>query len=286
MIWAALALVAAGAVIWGVASSNLILKNERSPLDFSPESFGREFETFTVLTDDEVRVEGWLVRCKRPSESLIVVMHGWGANRADVLPSTLFLGESYNLAYFDFRNHGRSGGNVTSLGCLEIKDFESVVRYLLDERGPLAQKLGVFGFSMGGSIALAGAPGIPEIRAVVAESPFSSFNDTVERFAGLFYGIPRWVTPLTLLFARIRLGFDPETCSPIRRVAAISPRPVFLIQSGNDLRMPPSEGKKLFEAAGEPKELWTVPESDHGEASEKSPEEYRKRILSFYEKWL
>ena len=57
-----------------------------------------------------------------------------------------------------------------------------------------------------------------------------------------------------------------------------------IIQGGNDLRMPVKEGQALYDRAREPKELWIVPETDHGAIFEKNPEEYQKKILDFFDK--
>ena len=286
MLWTLPLLILAVILMWGWVSSGLIIKMGRTPLDVSPRSFGYDFEPFKVVTEDDVELDGWFVPSKVKSKSTIIILHGWGANRSDVIPSTIFLGEHYNLAYFDFRNHGRSGGGETSLTCLEMKDYIAVAKYLKNHKTSETRLMAVFGFSMGGSVAITGTTKLPDIKAVIAESPFSSFNETVVRFAGLFYGIPRPVVPLTLIFTRLRLGFDPEECAPIYHVAKLSPRPLLLIQAGEDARMPPSEGKALFDAAKEPRELWLVPNTDHGSIQDKLPEDYKKKILGFYQKWL
>ena len=286
MLWALPFLLLVFVGLWGYVSSNMIIKIPRMPPAANPKSFGYDFEPFSTLTEDEIKIEGWIVPSKTKTGSTIVVLHGWGANRSDVLLSTIFLAQHYHLVYFDFRNHGTSGGSETSLTCSEIKDFSAVIRFLKTEKKVYAENIAAFGFSMGAAVALSGAARIQDIKAVIAESPFSSFNDTVARFAGIFFGVPRFAVPLTLIFTRLRLGFDPEECSPIYHIAKISPRPVFIIQAGGDVRMPPSEGQSLFEMAREPKELWLVPQADHGTIFEKEPEQYQKRILGFYQKWL
>lgn len=286
MVWFFLLIVLAAIFFWGFVTSNLILKIPRLPLDANPKTFGHEYESFKIVTEDGVEIEGWFVPAKLKSEKTIVVLHGWGANRSDVLPSTIFLSSDYNMVYFDFRNHGRSGGNSTSLTCLEVKDFLSVVRYLKSEKREISKIIGVFGFSMGGSVAITGSSQVPEIKAVIAESPFSSFNRTVIRFAKLFYGIPSVFVPPTLIATRIRLGFNPEKCSPIYWVDKLSPRPLLLIQGEADQRMPVIEGQSLYDRAGEPKEIWIVPGADHGTIREDQTEQYQSRISQFFRKYL
>lgn len=286
MTWVISFLVVLFVILWGYASSNLILKLPRIPIDSNPKSFGYDYESFKTITEDGVEIDGWFVPSKKKKNSLIFVLHGWGANRSDILPSTIFLAHEHNLVYFDFRNHGRSGGNKTSLTCLEIKDFEAVTHFIENKKQEFSHSMGVYGFSMGAAVAISGAAKMPEIKAVVAESSFSSFNQTIARFAKLFYGIPHFTIPFTLWFARIRLGFDPEVCAPIYHVSMLYPRPIFIIQGGADQRMPVSEGQSLYDSARKPKELWIIPEAGHGGVQEVAPEEYKKRVSDFYEKWL
>ncbi|MBI2119466.1 MAG: alpha/beta hydrolase [Elusimicrobia bacterium] len=269
---------------WGYLSSSIMLKVPRVVNEFNPKSFGCNYESFTTFTEDQIKIEGWFVQAKEKSSTLLFVLHGWGANRSDVLATTIFLAKKYNLVYFDFRNHGSSGGDKTSLTCLEIKDFKAVVNFIEKEKKEFVQKSGVFGFSMGGSVAISAGAELPQMQAIVAESPFASYEETVYRFAKLFYRAPRFVVPLTLYFIQARLGFNPEKCSPIHFVSKISPRALLIIQGGNDLRMPVKEGQALYDRAREPKELWIVPETDHGAIFEKNPKEYQKKILDFFDK--
>lgn len=286
MVWSIPFLILFILTLWGFVSSNLIVKMPKNTLDFNPKSLGYEFESFRCSTEDKIEIAGWFVPAKTKTNCTILVLHGWGANRSDAFPATTFLAQKYNLAYFDFRNHGRSGGNRTSLTCLEIKDFLAVVKFLRKEKKELCENIGVFGFSMGGSVAISGSVEMPEIKAVIAESPFSSYNETVARFAKIFYGIPKFMVPPTLWFTRMRLSFDPEKCSPIYHISKIAPRPIFIIQGGGDIRMPVAEGEALYHAAKEPKEIWVVPGADHGAIQETTPDEYKKRILNFFEKWM
>lgn len=287
MIWLIPLIMILLVIFWGFVSSDLILKTPRIPLDFNPRSFGYDFESFKVLTEDKIEIDCWFVPAKKKSRSTIVVLHGWGANRSDVVPNTTFLAQDHNLLYFDFRNHGRSGGNMSSLTCLEIKDFSAVVRFLKKEKSDNSEKVGVLGFSMGASVAISGSAKMEEVNAIVAESPFSSFNEVISRFGKLFYGLPRWTVPYTLWFTKMRLGINPEECSPIYHISRLSPRPIFIIQGGSDARVPVSEGELLLNTAKEPKELWVVPGADHDNIQGSAPEEeYKKRVLSFFRKWL
>ncbi|MBN1384415.1 MAG: alpha/beta fold hydrolase [Elusimicrobia bacterium] len=283
--------------IWGWFSASLILKVPKLSLDINPADFDLNFENIGFKTGDGINIDGWFIYASPPerdsrvgkkSDKTIIVCHGWGANRADVFPSTRFLlKEGYNLLYFDFRNHGKSGGRVSSLGGLESYDLRAAVDFLKKEKQAESKKIGVYGISMGAAVSIITASQDRRIEAVVADSPFSSFNYIVVRYAKLFYKIPKYpLMPVTFLFTRLRLGFNPEKTSAVYSISKISPRPVFFIHGEEDMRIPVSEGKKLYELAGEPKEFWSVPGADHMEASSINSIEYRKKVGGFFKKYL
>src|SRR5258708_32468864 len=73
---------------------------------------------------------------------------------------------------------------------------------------------------------------------------------------------------------------------PLRDISKISPRPVLLIQGGKDSIVDPHDGNLLFKAAGEPKELWFLPEVDHCGAYFADRSAYAKKVTDFFELYL
>lgn len=273
---------------WGWFSSNLILRLPRLPLGTVPEEYGISAERVQWMTEDGLIIRGWFIPGRPSQQATIIILHGWGANRSDVLPSTFFLSRrgGYHLLYFDFRNHGESEGTVCSLGGLELKDFSAAVAFLRQHKPQQSMRIGVYGLSMGAAVAIVGAAQHPEIQAVVAESPFASYQEAVIRMGKLFYGFPRLAVKSALVSARLRLGFDPEEYTPLRHVDRLAPRPLLLIHAARDQRVTLSEVQALYAAAGDPKTLWTVPDADHGEVAFRAPAEYERRLLDFFHRAL
>jgi len=69
-------------------------------------------------------------------------------------------------------------------------------------------------------------------------------------------------------------------------VGRLSPRPLLIIQGGRDVYILPSEAQRLYAAAGEPKELWLVPEAGHRAVDQVDPEGYYARVLGFFDRWV
>ena len=74
--------------------------------------------------------------------------------------------------------------------------------------------------------------------------------------------------------------------SPMGRVAHIAPRGLLLISPGADRLVSPHQSQRMFRAAGEPKELFVVPEAAHAEAHLTNPGAYESRVLDFLARHL
>ena len=61
-------------------------------------------------------------------------------------------------------------------------------------------------------------------------------------------------------------------------VGQISPRPILIMHGGRDDTVPPDNGQKLYDAAGQPKDLWFDPQLGHTQFDFKRPAEYERRI--------
>ncbi len=278
-------LVAGVVLFWGWYTSGLVLHGERDPITATPRTFGLSFREETFSSEDGVPLRAWFVPSSKPTDTTLVVCHGWAANRSDVLERTHFLSGrgGYHLFFFDFRNHGESGAGCSSLSRYEAGDLRAALAHLRAAHPAEAGRVGFYGMSMGAAICLWVAAQDAGVSAVAAESPYSDFNGAITRFGRIFYHTPPLLSRLTLWFVRRRLGFDPNDYAPIRAFGRLAPRPLFLLQGEEDGRTPPEEGRRLFQAAGEPRTLWTVPGADHGEVAEVGGREYQDRVLAFFD---
>ena len=60
------------------------------------------------------------------------------------------------------------------------------------------------------------------------------------------------------------------------------PAAVLLIHGGRDVGIPPEQGRRLYEAARDPRQLWVVPEAEHAGCFYKGREEYVRRVGRFF----
>ncbi len=119
---------------------------------------------------------------------------------------------------------------------------------------------------MGGSLAIQYAARNPRIAAVVADCAFSSLNDTVDTSVKFFTGLPPFpFAPMIVFWTEREAGFQASEIDAKQWIRQIAPRPIFLLQGGADVVVSRESGQRLFEAAGQPKELWYDAEVGHAQ---------------------
>jgi pimeloyl-ACP methyl ester carboxylesterase len=188
---------------------------------------------------------------------------------------------------FDFRAHGDSEGRKCSLGYLERRDLLAALSLLRQREGVDAERVGVYGFSLGGAVAILTAAEHLEIRAVVSDSSFSSMEEEAIHALTRVYHLPKfpflWLgkTAYQLLF-----GFGFEKISPMAAIARLSGRPVLLIAGVGDETIPDAHAGYLYEAAGQPKELWLIQGAVHGGTLAAAGPEYQKKVEEFFSQAL
>jgi fermentation-respiration switch protein FrsA (DUF1100 family) len=89
-----------------------------------------------------------------------------------------------------------------------------------------------------------------------------------------------------ICLASLRLGAWLPRADPIRWVGKIAPRALFIIHGGLDPYVSLAEVQELYAKANEPKQLWIVPEAGHRTVDKCCPDEYRAKLLAFFDEWL
>lgn len=243
----------------------------------TPADLGLEYEDVRFTTDDGVTLTGWLVPSERETRTAVIVLHGFSGNRLPELAAFVpWLHERHHVLQFDFRGHGESDASTITLGDHERRDVAAAVRFLESRGlGPTA----LFGVSMGASTAIVAAPDLA-VAAVVADAAFAELHHPIaNRMREV--GYPLAELGARAIVAGARLRTRSHLRDPLRAVARISPRPLLIIAPREDRLISWRQSLRLFEAAGEPKELLVVEGAGHAEAYAVDPEAYRLRVLDF-----
>jgi len=260
------------------------------PLHIQPSEYKADYEDVSFTSADGIVLKGWLVKPSYPGTKspAIIICHGVGANRSDFTELAASLAHrGYFVLLFDFRAHGESGGRRTSLGYHEQKDVVAALDFLRTRHEIDPGRMGIYGFSLGGSTTVLAAARTGAFKAVVADSAFTSLRDQAREAITGFYHLPSFpFLQLAVVGYELYFQTNIDSISPVSVIAAIAPNPVLIIAGEGDKLIPADNGRKLFSAAGKPKELWIIPGADHGGTLAAAGSEYEKRVGEFFDTHL
>lgn len=242
----------------------------------TPAQHGLPYEEVSFTSRDGTSLSGWFVPAPESPIGTVIHFHSNAQNMTahfsyvDWLPA-----EGFNVFVFDYRGYGRSGGTPTRRGLYE--DCLAAIDYVKTRTDVDTNKLVVLGQSLGGANALFALGNNPDsgVKAVAIDSAFFSYRSiTRDKIAAI--PILGWLKgPLSWMV----IGNDHSPGCVIDRIA---PTPLLLIHGTADTVIPYHHAEALFEAARDPKELWTIKDGQHTDALMEHGDLYRKRLINFY----
>lgn len=224
------------------------------------------------------------------SRSCVVVVHGLTASRRlpEIDRFCEILASRFDVVAIDMRGHGDSTDRFT-WGREEHQDLAELVRFLR----PLHPAIGVVGFSIGGFIAIASA-------ALVAQGMESGRPDAIctvsapahLEFWRYRFGLRGSVDHMSMLFRRRRRGLRPgwpglRWARADRLATRVSPVPLLVVHGDRDWLVHPGQGRAIYEAARDPRELVMIPDGLHAEyIVAQDPELLARPSIAFFERTL
>ena len=227
-----------------------------------------------TLEVDDLTISGQLYlpgRGDRTPYPTVCVCHGIPSNSPDPsdkgypLLAERICRHGFAIFIFNFRGTGASGGNLDILGW--TRDLKAAIDYLCALPEVDRSRLSLLGFSGGAAVSVYVASQDKRVSSIVtcacpAEFSFLLNADEPQSIIDHFRSI-----------GTIRdEGFPPSTeewlsgfrlVSPIRYVAGIAPRPLLLVHGSKDEMVEVSHAHRLYDSAGEPKQLIIVDGADH-----------------------
>src|SRR4029453_12042745 len=102
------AVLVVGLLLASLASFCLAVRPPRLSIPLRPADYRLAVENVTIDAEDGVRLAGWFA--PRPGAPAIVMLHGYPAEKADLLPLAAALAPEFATLLVDQRYFGDSGG--------------------------------------------------------------------------------------------------------------------------------------------------------------------------------
>lgn len=201
-----------------------------------------EMQEVQVRTEDGLDLIAWHAPPAKQGLPTVVLFHGNAGTLGDRgFKARVFLDAGYGVVLAEYRGYAGNPGSPDEQGL--YADARAALAYL-HAQGLKATDIVIYGESLGTGVstqmaAEAAAQGQP-FAAVILEAPFSS---TVDAGAAHYPFLPvRWLMK--------------DRYMSIERIAGID-APLMIVHGDQDWTVPQRLGRKLFDAAAEPKEaLW------------------------------
>ena len=205
----------------------------------------------------------WLPHTKA-SAPVMLYLHGARWNVAGSSGRIRRMQElGFSVLAIDYRGFGRSSAGLPS-EATAAEDARAAWNWLAEQHPDKPRY--IFGHSLGGAIAIELARQVQDEQGTMVEGTFTSIPDVVSTF--------RWgwlpVSPL------ITQRFE-----SVRKVGEIG-SPLLVVHGSEDRLIQPALGRKLYEAAQEPKQFVLVEGGSHHNTNALGQGQYRQAMASLF----
>lgn len=201
----------------------------------APERYGISgFSDIYLKTADGISIQAWYHHAA-PDMPTVVYFHGNAShlgNRAGIYSA--LAGKGLGVMAVEYRGYGKSKGSPSEQGI--YADARAAISYLVNEQKIPFDEIIIYGESLGSGVAVQMASE-HQVGAVALQAPYTS---VANRAAEIY-----WFLPVGLL---IRDRFD-----SLQKIGTVR-SPVIIFHGELDETIPIAHGKKILEAANNPKE--------------------------------
>ena len=262
--------------LWGFYSS---IRPPKIISSITPRDLKMDYQDVSFKTADGLTLRGWYIPCAKETQKTLILLHGYPADKGNILPALAFLHEDFNLLLFDFRYLGQERGQLFDGRSQRSRRSPRGHSISQKQRGQRSRRVGIFhGWRRG----FDGDRESPRdqsghLRIKLRQPRGNGFRA---------FRIPVLNYPIAYLvgfWAKLFLGIDVRDASPADRIRNTT-IPILLIHSSADAVIPFSHARLLQQAlAKNPNaEFWFHEDFAHGQLAS----DYRTRIKDFFLKHL
>jgi hypothetical protein len=230
----ALIILFVGAVVFFSVLIYKISYPDAAPEAVNPSHYLMPFLEFRIRSADNEGIPAWWIPGLKNAPGIILAP-GYGMNRSDSLSLASLLHQNgFNLLVYSQRGSYVSLKRASTLGLYEADDMLNAVRFLQNRQESDRKRLGIWGVDIAARAALKAAATFPEIRAIAADSAFSSVEDFLDYRISEDFGLDNRIVQFgcyqTFRLAHLFSSFYVSEKLPLK---ALSDRTVLFIKGDN-----------------------------------------------------
>ena len=247
-----------------------------------PKDAGLPQENIILETFDGWKLSCWFIPQKKKNHGTIIYLHGVGDCKIAGMAFARSLYEKgFNIFLYDSRQHGESEGSYCTYGFYEKYDVSAVTRYLQSRKEKEIGKIGLFGTSMGGAVAIQAAAINSHIAAVVSECSYTSLRIVFVDYQKRIIKLPwHFLRNIALVQSQKIANFKARLVSPLEDIKRVHV-PILIVHGKNDTFIKSEYSKMLYDAANKPKRLLLIDNADHNDVWEVGGTAYKDSVALF-----
>ena len=243
-------------------------------------------QTWTIKSADGLKLVAWYLP-KAGSHKTVVLAHGFGGNISLMGAwAGMYHELGYNVLAPDSRASGASAGNAIGYGWLERKDDLQWARTVV--KRTQTTQIVMSGISMGaaGMTMASGEKQVPQIKAYVVDSPFTSAKAIISYQAGQLCHLPAFpLVDVTSAITKLRAGYTFGEADAVTQVRK-NKLPIMIIAGTKDDFVPTRMSRDLYRNAKQPKKLWLVKGAGHTTAIGQNYAAYKRQVAHFLAEYV
>jgi uncharacterized protein len=242
-------------------------------------------ESFRLSTSDGEDLGAWYVD-GRPTEPVVLLLHGHGGNRGNCLRrGEMAASWGCSVMMISLRAHGDSTGDFDDIGYSARRDVVSAVDWI-QKKHP-NRPVVIWGQSMGAAAAVFAAKELGErAHGYLLECPYQDLRTAVRNRVEYF--LPPGLNHLAyagLLTVSPLVIPNQDKISPLEAIGDVPPStPVLILAGSLDRRARPEEARALYDRVQSHAQLVIVEGADHMQLMRTDPVGYRKTVQEFLTK--
>ena len=210
------------------------------PPEADPAGYGMYYDSVTMTAEDGVQLDAWLVpvlnarkvvqhgeKALHKKDPAIILVHGFGANKQQMLPVVKPLHDSGIVVLIaGLRGTTPGARQGQTFGAKEARDVRAAIAALRARSFVDSDRIAIMGIGTGANAAMIAAQEDQKIAALVLDSPIEGFDGAFADRVGPDKLWVKWLRPLFKWTFEVMYHVDTDELNPSKFAKAQADKPI------------------------------------------------------------